>query len=129
MEAAKRPTLYTVLGVLAVLGLISSVMGILVIGGAIAVLGAEAPMLMLIVSGIVLAVAGALNLAEVVGFFKMKKFMPNVVVAAFGLGLVSMVLTYMASPETFSMGGQAVSLIISGAIVWKVNEDKAMFKN
>jgi hypothetical protein len=129
MESTKRPGLYTFLGVLSVLALIGAVMSVLGLAGLVALLGDAAPMGMIVVLGILTVVLGLFYLAEVVGFFKMKKYMPKLVMAGFALAVLSVILNYVMSAETFAWGNQIIGLIVNGAIVWKVNQDKALFKN
>jgi len=126
MDASKRPVLYTVLGVLAIIGGVFTALAALGFFGLIALGG---PAVLLAVIGVLMLLSGVLYLVSGVGYFKMKKYMPKLVMALFGLAVLGTVLNYIQAPEAFAWGNQIFSLAINGAIVWKVNQDKVLFKN
>lgn len=126
MDTAKRPVLYTVLGVLVIIGGVLTALGALAFFGLIALGG---PAVLLIIVGVLMLLSAVLYLVSGIGFFKMKSYMPKLVIALFVLAVLGAILNYVQAPEAFAWGNQIVSLIVNGAIVWKVNQDKALFKN
>lgn len=126
MDAPQRPVLYTILGVLAILGGIFTGLGALALFGLIALGG---PAVLIIIVGLIVLLTAILYLVSGVGYFKMKAYMPKLVLVLLGLSVLGTILNYVQSPEAFQIGNQLFSLIVSGAIAWKVNQDKALFKN
>lgn len=126
MDAPQRPVLYTILGVLAILGGIFTGLGSLALFGLIALGG---PAVLIIIVGLIVLLTAILYLVSGVGYFKMKAYMPKLVLVLLGLSVLGTILNYVQSPEGFQIGNQLFSLIVSGAIAWKVNQDKALFKN
>lgn len=126
MDASKRPMLYTVLGVLALIGGVLTGIGAL---GLFALTALGGPAILFIILGVLALVMAVLYVVSGLGYMKMKSYMPKLVIALFVLAVVNVVLNYVSAPEAFAWTNQIVSLAINGAIVWKVNQDKALFKN
>jgi len=126
MDASKRPMLYTVLGVLALIGGVFTGFGAL---GLFALTTLGGPAVLFIILGVLALVTAVLYIVSGLGYMKMKSYMPKLVMALFGLAVLSTILSYVSAPEAFAWTNQIISLAINGAIVWKVNQDKALFKN
>ena len=126
MDTPQRPVLYTILGVLAIIGGVFSALGAMALFGFIAF---GAPAVLLLLAGLLMLASAALSFVSGVGFFKMKAYMPKLVLVLLALSVVGSILNYIESPENFQVLSQLIGLLIYGAVAWKVNQDKALFKN
>lgn len=132
MAPAKRPLLFTVLGIFSLIGGIGSLLAV-VLGTASLFLILAATensfLSMLFIVFIIRAVVGVLLIIQGVGFLKMKKWLPTFVLVTVVTGAVGNILNFTSAAPGSSSSGTFLSIAIGVVILWLTYQQKELFKN
>lgn len=127
MTKTTRPTLCTLLWILAIIWAIFGVIALLALGW-LSIFASWLWVSFAIVVGLILLLVWIiLSIATAIGFFGMKKWLPILVIVSLGINLIQYITSALAEGGSFSSG--LISLAISVAIVWYVYANKKLFKN
>lgn len=126
----QRPVLFTILGILSLIGGCLKLFAVLLGGSLLLLVLSKAGLFsvgfLVIVLGLI---TGVLLVIQGIGFLKMKKWLPSFLVVTFLVFLVSTILSYGDSAGSEGLGSKVISIAISGAVVWLTYQQKAIFKN
>lgn len=128
--APKRPTIFTILGFLALIGGCIKLFFVL-IGGSVLIVLLNTSGLWSVGFFIVLVglIGSLLLIIEGIGFLKMKKWLPLFIAASFVLLVINTALSYIDASNTQSLGETVFNFAIASAVVYATYKQKELFKN